>query len=167
MLPEFLCHLVSLPLCMYLYVVRVSISLGLTFAMKGSLCSPNFYVTWSHFRSIWVLVLPEFLCHFVSHPFCTYLYFVRVSMSLGITFFLYESLCYLSFYVTWSHFRYAWVLVFSEFLYQLVSVPLYMSLVLSAFLCHLVSLSFCTSLYVIGVSMSPGLASIIYGSCVV
>jgi len=214
---EFLCHLVSLPFCMYLYIVRVPISLCLTFTMKGSLCSPSFYVTWSHFRSIWVLVLPEFLCHLVSNPFCMYLYFVWVSMSLGLTFFLHESLCYLSFYVTWSHFRYAWVLVLpkflcrlvslswcigscvvwgfyinssrihyiwvlcclcfyvtwshfrsvrvsmlSEFLYHLVSFPLYMGPVLSEFLCHLVSLPFCMGLYVVRVSMSLGLTFVLY-----
>ena len=70
MLAEFLCHLFSLSLCMGLYVVRVSMALGLTFVMHGSLCCPSFYVTWSLFCSACVLVLPEFLCHLVSHPLC-------------------------------------------------------------------------------------------------
>ena len=50
MLSEFLCLLVSLPVCMHFYDVHVSMALGLTSVMYGSLCFPSFYVTWSHFR---------------------------------------------------------------------------------------------------------------------
>jgi hypothetical protein len=56
MLSNFLCYLVSLPCCMYIYGVLVSMSLGLTSVLYGFLCCPSFYVTWSHFRSIWVSV---------------------------------------------------------------------------------------------------------------
>ena len=49
MLSEFLCHLVSLPFCMGLSVVWVS-------------------VTWSHFHSVWVFMLSEFLSHLVLPP---------------------------------------------------------------------------------------------------
>ena len=71
--------------------------------MYGSLCTPSFYVTWCHFRSIRVSVLFECLCRLVSRPFCTGLY-VRVSISLGHTSILYRSLCCPRFYVTLSHF---------------------------------------------------------------
>ena len=76
-----------------------SMSHGLTLAMYGSLCCPSFYVTLSHFLSVWVLVLPEFLCHLVSLPLYIVLHVVRVSMSLGLTSVLYVSLCCQSFYV--------------------------------------------------------------------
>jgi hypothetical protein len=135
MLSEFLCHLVSLPFCMGLYVVRVSMSLGLTPVLYGSLCCPSFYVTWSHSRSVWVSMLSEFLCHLVSlryvwfsmfsrflcHlislPFCMGLYFFRFSMSLNFTSILYILLCCPSFQVTCSHFRFVWFSMLSEFLY--------------------------------------------------
>ena len=42
------------------------------------------------------------------------------SLSLGLTSVLCGSLCFLGFYVTWSHFRYIWVSMLSEFLSQLV-----------------------------------------------
>jgi len=61
-------------------------------------------------------------------------------MSLGLTFAIYGSLCYLSLYVAWSHFRDVWVFVLSEFLCHLISLPLYIGHLLSEFLCHLVSL---------------------------
>ena len=44
MLSEFLCHLISLPFCMYFYVVRVSKSLGLTFVLYECLCCPRFCI---------------------------------------------------------------------------------------------------------------------------
>ena len=97
MLSNFLCYLVSLPFCMGFYVVRVSMSLGLTSVLYGSLLS-------------------EFLCNMVSLPLCMGPCIVRVSMSLVLTFTMYGSLCYLSLYVAWSHFRDVWVLVLSEFL---------------------------------------------------
>jgi hypothetical protein len=84
-LSDFLCHLMSPPVCIGLYVVRVSMSLGLTPVLYGSLCCPSFYVTWSHPRSVWVSMLSEFLCHLVALPFCMGLDVVRVSMSLGLT----------------------------------------------------------------------------------
>jgi hypothetical protein len=59
---DFLCNMVSLPLCMGPCIVRVSMSLVLTFTMYGSLCYLSLYVAWSHFRDVWVLVLSEFLC---------------------------------------------------------------------------------------------------------
>ena len=73
------------PFCMGLHVVRVSMSLGitsilcrsiccpiflsldLTAVLYGSLCCPSFYVTWSHFRSVWVSMLSKVLCHLVAH----------------------------------------------------------------------------------------------------
>jgi hypothetical protein len=85
MLSECLCHLVPLPFYMGLHVVRVSMSLGitstlcrslccpnflsldLTAVLYGSLCCPSFYVTWSHFRSVWVSMLSKVLCHLVAH----------------------------------------------------------------------------------------------------
>ena len=42
MLSEFLCHLVSLPLCMVLCVFQVSMSLNLTAVLYGSLFCPSF-----------------------------------------------------------------------------------------------------------------------------
>jgi ABC-type spermidine/putrescine transport system permease subunit I len=93
MLSEFLCQLVSLPLCMVFYVFQVSMSLNLTTVLYGSLCCPSFYVTWSHPRSVWVSILSDFLCHLISLPFCIYFYVVRVSKSLALTFALYGSLC--------------------------------------------------------------------------
>ena len=93
-------------------------------------------------------------------------------MSLVLTSVLYGFLCCPSFNVTWSHFRYAWVSMLSEFACHLVSLPfcmilylvifsmslsltsvLYGSLFLSAFLCHLVSLSVCMGLYIVLVSI--------------
>jgi len=103
MFSEFLCHLISLPLCIGLYAVRVSTSLGLTYVLYGFLCCPSFYVTLSHFRSVWVSLFSEFLCHLVSLPFCTGLYVVRVSMSLGLTSVLYVSLWSQSFCHVVSH----------------------------------------------------------------
>ena len=115
MLSEFLCHLVSLPFCMGLYVVRVSMSLvslplcmvlyvfqvsmslNLTAVLYGSLCCPGFYVTWSLFRYVWVSILSDFLCHLISLPFCMYFHVVRVYKSLALTFVLYGSLCCPSF----------------------------------------------------------------------
>ena len=118
MLSEFLFHLLPLPFCMGLYsvrfsmsldvtsvciglyVVRVSMSLGLTAVLYGSLCCPSFYVTWSHFRSVLVSMLSEFLCHLVSLPFCLGLYVIRVSISLAPFTVLYGSLFCPIFYVT-------------------------------------------------------------------
>ena len=105
MLYEFLYHLVSLPFCMGLYVVPISISPGLTSVLHESLCFPSFYVTLSHFRSVEVSMLSEFLYHLVLLPFCMGLYFVRVSMPLSLTSVLYGSLCCPNFSITWSHFR--------------------------------------------------------------
>ena len=201
MLSVFLCHLVSRPLCMYLYVVRVSMSLGLTSVLYVSLCCPCFYVTWSHVRSVCISMLSVFLCHLASRPLCMYLYVVRVSMSLGLTSVLYVSLCCPCFYVTWSHVRYVCISMLSVFLCHLVSRPfcmylyvvrvsmslgltsvMYVSLccpcfyvtwshvrsvcisMLSVFLCHLVSRPFCMYLYVVRLSMSLGLTSVLYVS---
>ena len=109
MFSEFLCHLVSLPVCVSLYVVRLSMSLGLNSVLYVSLWCPSFYVTWSHFRSVWVSILSEFLCHLVSLPFYMGFYVVRVSMSLGL------------------YFRSVGVSMFSEFLCNMVSLPLCMN----------------------------------------
>jgi len=122
-------------------------SLGLTFFLHESLCYLSFYVTWSHFRYAWVLVLPKFLCRLVSLLWC-------IGSCVVWGFYINSSrihyiwvLCCLCFYVTWSHFRSVRVSMLSEFLYHLVSFPLYMGLVLSEFLCHLVSLrSVCISM---------------------
>ena len=57
MLSEFLSHLISVPFCVSVYVVRVSMLLGLASVLYGSLCGLSFYVTWTHFRSVCVLVL--------------------------------------------------------------------------------------------------------------
>ena len=147
---------------MGLYIFRVSISLCLTSVMHCSLCYPSFYLTWSHFRSVWVYMLPEFLCHF------------------SLTSVLYGYLCCPSFYVSWSHFRSVWVSMLSEFLCRLVSLPVCMGIyvarvsvtqshfrsvwvsMLPEFLCHLVSLPFCMDIYVARVSMSLGLSSVLY-----
>jgi hypothetical protein len=59
---DFLCNMVSLSLWMGPCIVRVSMSLVLTFTMYGSLCYLSLYVAWSHFRDVWVLVCSEFLC---------------------------------------------------------------------------------------------------------
>ena len=80
---EFLCDLVSLPLCMGLYVDLVSMSLGFTFVLCRC---PIFYLAWFRIRSMWVSMLFEFLFQLVLLPFCIGLYFVRFS-------------------VTWSHLR--------------------------------------------------------------
>ena len=109
--------------------------------MYGSLCTPSFYVTWCHFRSIRVSVLFECLCRLVSRPFCTGLY-IRVSISLGHTSILYRSLCYPRFYVTLSHF------------------VLYVSLCCPRFYVTL----FCMCLYVVRVSMSLRLTPVTYCS---
>ena len=146
MLSEFLCHLFSLPFCMDLYFVRVSISLGLTPVLYGSLCCSSFYLTWSRIRSVWISMLFEFLFHLLPLPFCISLYSVRFSMSLDVTSGLYWSLCWPSFYVTWSHSRSVWVSMLSEFL------------------CHLVSLPLCMVCYVFQVSMSLNLTAVLYGS---
>ena len=50
---KFLCHLISLPFCMGLYVVRVSMSLNFTSILYVLLCCPSFQVTCSHFRFVW------------------------------------------------------------------------------------------------------------------
>ena len=142
---EFQYRLVSHPFCMVLYVVRVSMSLGLASVLYGSLCCPSFYFTCSLYRSVWVSILSDFLCHLMSPPVCIGLYVVRVSMSLGLTPVLYGSLCCPSFYVTCSHFRYVWFSMSSKFL------------------CHLISLPFCMGLYVVRVSMSLVLTSVMYG----
>jgi hypothetical protein len=127
MLFEFLCRLVSHPFCLGLYVVRVPISLGLASVLYGSLCCPSFYVTWSHFRSVWVS------------------YVVRVSISLApFTVFV-------------------WVSILSDFLCHLISPRSVLVFMLSEFLCHLVSLPFCMGLYVVRVSMSLGLTSVMHG----
>jgi hypothetical protein len=141
--------------------VWVSMSLGIISVMYGSLCCPSFYVTCSHFRSVWVSMLSKLLCHLVSLPFCMGLYIVRLSMSLGLTSFLYGSLCCPSFHVTWSHFRSVWVSVFSVFLWHLVSLSICMGLYVVRVS---MSLPFCIGLYVFRVSMSLGLTSIMYGS---
>jgi hypothetical protein len=146
MLSEFLFHLLPLPLCMGLYSVRISMSLDVTSGLYWSLCCPSFYVTCSHSRSVWVSMLSEFLCHLVSLPFCMDLYFVRVSMSLGLTPVLYGSLCGSSFYFTCSLYRFVWVSILSDFL------------------CHLISPPVCIGLYVVRVSMSLGLTPVLYGS---
>ena len=104
--------------------------------MHGSLFCSIFYVIWSHFRSVWVSTLFEFICHLISLPFCMGLYFVRVSMSFGLTSVLYGSLFYSSFYVTLAHFRSVWVSILFEFLFHLNSHP------------------FCIGLCVVRVSMS-------------
>ena len=125
----------SHPICMDLYVVRVSMLLGLASVLYGSLCCPSFYFTCSLYRSVWVSILSDFLCHLmsprsvlvfmlswflchlVSLPFCMGLYFVRFSMSLNFTSVLYVLLCCPSLQVTWSHFRFVWFSMLSEFLY--------------------------------------------------
>ena len=106
-------------------------SLGLTSVLFGYLSCPSFYVTCSHFSSVWVSMLSEFLCHLVSLQFCMGIYDFRVSMSLGLTSVLYGYPRCLSLYVTWSPFRSVWVSMISEFL------------------CHLVSLQFCIGIYVV------------------
>ena len=108
-------------------VVCVSMSLGFTFVLYGSLCYLSFYVIWSHFV-LYESMLSEFICHLVSLPLCT------------------GFLCCLSFYVTWSHFRSVCVSMLSEFLCHLVSLPLY--------IVH----------HVVRVSMSLGLTSVLYVS---
>jgi hypothetical protein len=152
------------PFCMDLYVVRVSMSLGLASVLFGSLCCASSNIAWSRIRSVWVSMLSEFLCYLVSLPFC-----------LGL-------LCCPSFYVTWSHFRsvwvsyvvrvsislapftvFVWVSILSDFLCHLISPRSVLVFMLSEFLCHLVSLPFCMGLYVVRVSMSLGLTSVMHG----
>jgi hypothetical protein len=141
MLSEFLCHLVSPPFCMGLYVVRVSMSLGLTPVLYGSLCCPSFYVTWSHFRYVWFSMFSKFLCHLISLSFCMGLYFVRFSMSLNFTSILYVHLCCPSFQVTCSHFRFVWFSMLSEFLYWFSFIFMFVSVLIimadRSFLAHL------------------------------
>jgi hypothetical protein len=165
MLFEFLCRLVSHPFCLGLYVVRVPISLGLASVLYGSLCCPSFYVTWSHFRSVWVsyvvrvsmllgltsvlfgsLMLSEFLFHLLPLPFLYGSLFCPIFYVTWYHLGLYWSLCCPSFYVTWSHSRSVWVSMLSEFL------------------CHLVSLPLCMVCYVFQVSMSLNLTAVLYGS---
>ena len=117
MLFDFLFHLVSLQFCTDLYVVRVPMSLGPTSVLCGSLCCPGFYVTWSHVPIVWVPILSQYLCHLVSPLCCMGLYVVRVSMSLGLNYVLYVSLCCPCFYVTWSHVRSVCVSMLFGFLY--------------------------------------------------
>jgi hypothetical protein len=161
MLSESLCRLVSNPFCMGLYIVRHSISLGLTSVLYESLC---FNVPWSKFHSVLSL------------------YVVRLSISLGFTSVLYGSLCCSSPYVAWSHFRSVWISLLSGFLRHVVSRPYCMGpylvpvsvtwshlcavwvSMLSVFLCRLVSITFCMYLYVVRVSMSLGLTSVLHGS---
>jgi hypothetical protein len=162
-LSDFLCHLMSPTVCIGLYVVRVSMSLGLTHVLYGSLCCPSFYVTWFHSRSVWISILFEFLCHLVSLPFCMDLYVVRVSISLGLASVLYGSLCCSSFYFTCSLYRFVWVSILSDFLCHLTSPTSVLVFMLSEFLCHLVSLPFCMGLYVVRVSMSLVLTPVLYG----
>jgi hypothetical protein len=95
------CHLISHPFCVALYFIRVSMLLVLTFVLYGYLCSPNYHVTWSHFR-------------------CVCIYVVWVSLTLGVTSVLCGFLCCPSFYDTWSHFSAVWVFMLSEFLWYLV-----------------------------------------------
>lgn len=95
--------------------------------MYESLCCPSVYITWSHFRSVWVsmmselicelvsfryvwvFVLSDFLCQLVSFPSCMGLCVVLVSMSVGFTSVLYGSLL-------------------SECLWYVVSLPFYMGI---------------------------------------
>ena len=118
-------------------------SLGLTSIMYGSLCFPSFYVTWSHFRSVWVSMLSEFLCHLVSLPLCMVLYVFQVSMSFVLISVL-------------------WVSMFSEFLWHLISLRSVWVSILSDFLCHLISLPFCMYFYVVRVSKSLGFTFVLY-----
>ena len=115
------------PFCMDLYVVQVSMSLGLASVLFGSLCCPSFYFTCSLYRFAWVSS-------------------VRFSMSLDVTSGLYWSLCCPSFYVTWSHFRYEWFSMFSKFLCHLISLPFCMDLYFVRFS---MSLNFTSVLYVL------------------
>ena len=126
MLFEFLCRLVSHPFCL------------------GLLCCPSFYFTCSLYRFCMGLYSVRFSMSLDITSVCIGLYVVRVSMSLGLTPVLYGSLCCPSFYVTWSHFRYAWFAMFSKFL------------------CHLISLPFCMDLYFAWFSMSLNFNSVLY-----
>jgi hypothetical protein len=65
-LSDFLCHVVSLPFCMCFYVVQVSMSLGLTSVLYGSLCCLSFYLTWSYLRYALVLVLSELVAFLIE-----------------------------------------------------------------------------------------------------
>jgi len=176
---EFLYHLVSLLLCMGPCVAWVSMSLDLTFGMHRSLCCLNFYVTWSRFHYIWVLVLSEFLYHFISLPLYMGLVLsefrchlvspplymgpcvVWISMSLDLAFIRYGSLCCLSFYITWSRFHYIWVLCCLNFYVTWSRLHYIWILVLSEFLCHLISLPLYMGPFVVWVSISIDIASII------
>jgi hypothetical protein len=163
MLCEFQYRLVSHPFCMGLYVVRVSMLLGLTSVLFGSLmlseflcylvslpfclgllCCPSFYFTCSLYRFCMGLYSVRFSMSLDITSVCIGLYVVRVSMSLGLTPVLYGSLCCPSFYVTWSHFRYVWFSMFSKFL------------------CYLISLPFCMDLYFVRFSMSLNFNSVLY-----
>jgi hypothetical protein len=75
-LSEFLCHLVSLGFCIGLYVLRVSMSLGLTSVLYVSLCVLSLYVTRSHFRYEWSLCCLIFYIGFVLLLFLILCYFL-------------------------------------------------------------------------------------------
>ena len=90
-LSDCLCRLVTPPLCMVLYVVTVSMSLGPTSVKYSTLCCHSSYVTWSHFRFVWFSMLSDCLCHLVSLPLCMVLYFFRVSIL--VLFYLYVRHC--------------------------------------------------------------------------
>ena len=150
-------HLVSLLFCLDISLVRVSMSLYLTSVLYGSLCCKRFYVTWSCFHYVRFPLFSEFLYHLVSVPFCICHSVDRGYMSLGRTSVINCSLGCLSFYVTWSPFRYIWVLVLSEYLCHLVLLPFCVCL-------YVVLHPFCVGLYVVRVSMSLGLTSVMHGS---
>ena len=64
-------------------------SRGLTSVLYGCICCPIFYVAWSHFRSVWVSMLSDFLCHLVSLPFsislcCSSIFCRLVSLPFSI-----------------------------------------------------------------------------------
>jgi hypothetical protein len=117
MLSELLCRLVSHPFCMGLYIVRHTISLGLTSVLYGSLCCQSPYVAWSRIRSVWVSILSDILFHLVSLQFCMSPYVVRVSMSLGLNSILY------------------WVSMLFDFLFHLVSLQFCTDLYVVRVLC--------------------------------
>ena len=101
--------------------------LGLTSCLYGSLCCLSFHVTWSHFRSAWVSMLSECICHLVTLPLGMAIDVVRFSM-------------------------------------YLVTLPFCMGICISVFLWHLVSLSLCMGLYVVRLSMLLDLTSCLHGS---
>ena len=130
--------------------------------MYGSLYFPIVYLTLSHFRYTLFSMLSEFRSDLVSLPFCMVFYVVWVFTSLGLTSVMYGSLCYPSFYITWSHSRSGYISMLSEFLRHLVSLQLCMGCVVW------VSMSpgltpLCMSLNVIWVSTSLSLTSVMNG----